>query len=532
MDSNVQKKLQELFLIYTKNLPLKIKKIEEHWLSLLQHWDKKEFLVFHREVHSLCGSSGTYGYVELSKKARQMEICLKRFLNADALTEEMKNTITSYLEELKWVLSIPAPAPISSFESKVESSQKRVFLVEDDEEAVKDLLSELKYAGYEVFHIPSEGWFDALKQATPAAIILNSMLLNEGNVHQVSEYLKAQNITLFCLLPDASLLPRITAVRAGCEAFFEKPIDLFDLIQTLNQKWGARSEPYRILIIDDSESLAEYYALILNEVGMITRVISNPLLLFEGLEVFQPDLLLMDIYMPYCTGLELASVMRKEHRYMRIPIVFLSTEEDRRKQLSAISLGGDDFLTKPVAPQHLISTVRSRAKRAGALNYFMMTDSLTGLLNHSSILERLDVEMMHARQKHLPVSFIMIDIDHFKKINDEYGHPAGDVVLKKLATLLQIRLRSQDIVGRYGGEEFAVILPGTSSDKSSKLCDELRQQFAASLFQAGASEFSVTFSAGVSSCDGSWDSRSLVEKADHALYSAKKQGRNRVIVEN
>ena len=233
--------------------------------------------------------------------------------------------------------------------------------------------------------------------------------------------------------------------------------------------------------------------------------------------------------MPECTGLELAAVLRQEVNHTKIPIIFLSTEEDKNKKLFAISLGGDDFLTKPISAQHLISAVRSRAKRASILNYYMTTDSLTGLLNHSSILKQLNVELLRAKQKDMPLSFIMVDIDQFKIINDTYGHPLGDVVIKKLAELFLTRLRNQDIVGRYGGEEFALILPGATIADSKKICDVLRVQFSKYGFTADDKEFFVTFSAGISCFDGVNDAASIILEADKALYKAKQMGRNRVL---
>jgi diguanylate cyclase (GGDEF)-like protein len=534
MDTKVQKKLQDLFVLYTKNLPDKINKIQVQWQAQRNHYDKVTFHNFHRDVHSLCGSAGTYGYPELSNAARTMEVFLKSLLNADSITPEQQLKITEYLENVKVVAATP-PEKLPAFatETIVHPENKLVYIVEQDRTLVNELSEDLKHAGYRTTYIQDLYTLKmAVNERTPVAIILDTSYLNSEGIEQVLQIQKQQPvpIQLFCIVPNADLQPRLQAIRAGCNAFFQKPVDIFSLTQVLNQKCSIGTESYRILIIDDSESLASYYSLILSQAGMVTETISNPMLLLKVLEDFQPDLLLMDIYMPECTGLELASVLRQESRYTKVPIIFLSTEDDKRKQLSAMSLGGDDFLTKPISPQHLISAVRSRSKRAGALNYFMTTDSLTGLLNHSSILKRLDIELIHARQKNIPLSFVMIDIDHFKKINDTYGHPVGDIVIKKLATLLLVRLRSQDIVGRYGGEEFAVILPGASKEKSSEICNELLKQFSEFTFTADHTDFSVTFSVGISYLYERGDAHSIIEEADKALYKAKQLGRNQVVV--
>ena len=311
--------------------------------------------------------------------------------------------------------------------------------------------------------------------------------------------------------------------------FFQKPVDISYLTRLLSHKYGETTgEPYRILIIDDAPSLADYYSLILTQAGMIARAITNPMELLKEIEAFQPDLILMDIYMPGCTGLELATVLRHEINYTKIPIIFLSTEEDKNKKLFAISLGGDDFLTKPIPPQDLISAVLARSKRASILNYYMTTDSLTGLLNHSSILKELDIELTRAKQKKIPLSFVMIDIDHFKKINDTYGHPVGDIVLKKLAELFLTRLRNQDTIGRYGGEEFVLILPGANLIDSKKICNDLRVNFSKICFKEAGMSFFVTFSAGISFFSGENSAKNIILDADLALYKAKNMGRNQV----
>lgn len=536
MDSKAKQKLQELFTLYAQRLPQKIEHIEHHWCDLLRNWDTNRFKDFHREVHSLGGSAGTYGYDELGKTAKLMDSYLKTLLEQPSLSATHEETITGYLERLKAVLTSTLLKNPPSFkeDSLIPVENRLIYILEQDKELVSELSENLKYAGYEVQDLQDLSVLNVkMTQNAPVALIMDTEYLAQFDAKDVLAMQKQQSepVQLFCIVPNGELMPRIAAVRAGCDAFFQKPVDVFDLTQTLNQKCSITGESYKILIIDDEESLADYYSLILRQAGMITHSITNPMLMLEALETFKPDLLLMDIYMPGCTGLELAAVLRQETRYTKLPIIFFSTEEDRRKQLSALSLGGDDFLTKPIMPAHLISAVRSRSRRANVLNYFMTTDSLTGLLNHSSVLKRLEIEIDYARQRQSSLSCIMVDIDHFKKINDTFGHPVGDVVIKKLATLLSVRLRNQDSVGRYGGEEFVLILPGSIAEHSKERCDNLRAYFSQYQFTVDEVNFFVTFSAGIASFDPeSDDAQTLIEKADKALYQAKQFGRNQVVV--
>lgn len=531
----IHNRLQELFLNYSRNLPNKIEQINQTWQELITRFNSENFIIFHRQVHSLCGSAGTYGYSELSKAARELEIYLKKLLGKTLLSEEEQHIISQLLMNIKDKLELPPSKNLFqlTLETK-EIENKAIYILEQDLSLAQELDEGLTQAGYSAAVVLDLKELQTkVQQNQPIALLVDTyFLMSIRNQKLLVNLIKKQNyfIQLFCIVPNYELLPRLIAVRAGCKAFFQKPVDLFYLIQIINQKCSFTTNiPFRILIVDDSESLGEYYSLILKQAGMIAQAITNPMDIFKHLEKFRPDLILMDIYMPECTGLELSSVLRQENKYNKIPIIFLSTEQDKRKQLTALSIGGDDFLTKPISPAHLISAVRIRSQRAGVLNYYMSTDSLTGLLNHSSFLKRLELELDYAKQKNTPLSLVMIDIDHFKKVNDTYGHPFGDMVIKKLATLLTLRLRNNDIVGRYGGEEFAIVLPGTNAQQSKKVLNELREQFSHEFF-ANTDNFSATFSAGIAQKNADSDINKLVNQADQALYEAKHLGRNQVVI--
>jgi len=238
----------------------------------------------------------------------------------------------------------------------------------------------------------------------------------------------------------------------------------------------------------------------------------------------------MDMYMPGCSGMELAAIIRQQEAFVSIPIVFLSVETDMDKQLAAIRRGGDDFLTKPIRPEHLIASITNRADRTRSMRYLMERDSLTGLLNHTNLKEQLNREVMRATRTGSKICFAMIDVDHFKNVNDHYGHMTGDRVLKGLARLLQERLRATDIIGRYGGEEYAVILLNTSLDNALQIMNEMRDKFSKLTQRAEGKEFTVTFSCGIAGYPEHETAGELNEAADKALYEAKETGRNRVVL--
>jgi len=325
----------------------------------------------------------------------------------------------------------------------------------------------------------------------------------------------------------ASIEQRLEAQRAGCLRFFVRPA-IGQLIRSVEKFYSPQpEEPFKVLIVDDSKSQALFCEKTLKKAGMITEVLTNPLEILTALDNFQPEIIVMDMYMPTCTGTEIAGVIRQQAQFIGVPILFLSGEENLKIQLDAMSQGGDDFLTKPIDPNHLAMTVSNRAQRARVLNNLIAKDSLTGLFNHTYILDKLKQACRQAKDKQQPLSFAMVDIDFFKKINDNYGHPVGDKVILALSLFLKQRLRNSDAIGRYGGEEFAVILPNTTAEQALTVMNNIRQGFNQLEHSADDKDFNVSFSCGICSFNGH-NADFIIEHADQALYEAKKQGRNNV----
>jgi diguanylate cyclase (GGDEF)-like protein len=270
---------------------------------------------------------------------------------------------------------------------------------------------------------------------------------------------------------------------------------------------------------------------VLTQSGIRSSIVSDPEILLEALNDFNPELILMDMYLPGCTGDELAKVIRQTDAFMSVPIVFLSVERDFDRQLSAMFKGGDEFLTKPILPAQLVSVVTTRVERYRELRTLMLHDSLTGLVNHSRLQQQLESESARALRQRRPLSLAMIDIDHFKQVNDRYGHPVGDRVLKNLSRFLRQRLRTSDVVARYGGEEFAVLLSDTDQNTACQVMEALRRDFALIPHETEGENLTVTFSVGIASIPRHASVRELLVAADQALYKAKHAGRNRVVVD-
>ncbi|MFT5083989.1 MAG: diguanylate cyclase (GGDEF)-like protein [Lentisphaeria bacterium] len=222
----------------------------------------------------------------------------------------------------------------------------------------------------------------------------------------------------------------------------------------------------------------------------------------------------------------MAGVIRFHPQYLHIPVVFLSTEAHVDQQLAALRTGGDDFLTKPINDAHLVEAVHIRVLRARRVNELISHDSLTGLLKHSAIREQVALEYGRSPSSKNNFCYAIVDIDNFKQINDIYAHLQGDRVINSLARMLKARVRSGDVLGRYGGEEFGVILLDCEIDDARVLLNELGNDFAAQVFTENGRSYHVTFSAGVAHSSQFDCSDELINAADSALHEAKRQGKN------
>lgn len=540
-----QERMRSLLAAFAQELPQRISEIESLWSKLQADWDTKALQEMHRSVHHLVSNGKTFGYPELSAEARTLEQTLKRMLVETIPADDvLANRILQQVDALKRSSNEPESSPAKNASLAHDDSaflpdtpaSNLIFVVEADIEAAQELALQLRYYGYEVEVFNHLDKFRTAIQQRPHAIILMDIEFPEDEMggilimEQIQKELVCPARVIFISTHD-DMAYRLGAVRAGGVAYFTKPINSSELIDQLDLITASQiQDPFRVLIVDDSPTILSYHATILEQTGMLVKTVAEPLKLLGALNDFNPDLILMDLYMPGCNGVELARVIRQIDGFLSTPIVYLSSENDFNTQAEAMSLCGDDFLVKPIDAAHLVSAVTMRATRARFLRSLMIHDGLTGLLNHTAIKEELAREVIRSSRLNSPLSLAMVDIDFFKKVNDTYGHAAGDRVLKSLARLLKQRLRETDIVGRYGGEEFAVIMNDTDAASAAKVIDEIRTVFSRLLHLSHDKEFSVNFSCGIADLAHFSDAVSLSEAADKALYQAKQRGRNKVVV--
>ncbi|MBN9669769.1 diguanylate cyclase [Roseibium aggregatum] len=321
---------------------------------------------------------------------------------------------------------------------------------------------------------------------------------------------------------------KIEAVRMGAQGLLSRPLNAVEVFSSLEETRKDELPDARVLIVDDDDLTATVYAMALEECGLRVAVLNNPLHAETAIDEFRPDLLIMDIEMPEANGLDVARAIRLDPAHTSLPILFLSAVMKKGLQQKAREIGGDDFIRKPVDIGYLVKMVRMRAARSVELRQIMVRDGLTGLINHVSFKEKLATEINRSARTKAPFSVALIDLDHFKSINDTYGHQTGDKVLQTFATLLKSSLRNVDIIGRYGGEEFGVILLDANPDQAATTMDRIRREFERVNFTHANKRFHVTFSCGLAGSDDGGNCEMLLALADTALYEAKARGRNRI----
>lgn len=296
----------------------------------------------------------------------------------------------------------------------------------------------------------------------------------------------------------------------------------------------------KILIVEDDPSVLEVINDTLVQEGFLTASASSAQEAFNKITEFEPDLVLSDHDMPHMTGLDMLVKLRQNENY--VSMIFISGRIDLKTVCDAFEIGADDYILKPFRSEELIARIKNclRTKEVHVqlqkankkLQEMVDRDFLTGLLNMRTMYERIDFELARTRRYGRQVACVMIDIDHFKTVNDHNDHLFGSYVLSEMGKIIQEYVRRTDYAARYGGDEFLVVLTEVNREGAKIFCERLRKKIESCVFQNENCRVQITISVGCAITGGEdgMDARTLVRQADHVLYEAKEQGRNRVIL--
>jgi len=301
----------------------------------------------------------------------------------------------------------------------------------------------------------------------------------------------------------------------------------------------------RILIAEDDAVSRRLLQAMLVKWGYEVQVTRNGTEALQALQAEDaPGLAVLDWMMPEMDGIEVCRHIRQRSASPYIYVIMLTTRNRREDIIEGMDAGADDYVIKPFDAHELQVRVRAGVRildlqaallaAQEELRIQAAKDSLTGLWNHAVIVGTLQRELERAQREGKPLGVIMADLDHYKRVNDTYGHVAGDLVLCEVANRIRSTVRPYDAVGRYGGEEFLIVAPGCDSGEAFRLGERIRETISGQVFSISDGLLSVTMSLGTAACDEgrSCDASALIRAADTALYQAKAEGRNRVMPAN
>ncbi len=538
--------LQTDYVVHLKTLLLEVVQLKNALAKDVA--EPEPVTALYRLIHNLCGSGSTFGFPAITQTGQRILAQLKPLMDKDvslwaavlgspAFSHDLEMFERACHQAIMSDAQAASRAPTLQASTSPSEERRAVCIYCPPGCEAQDIDEQLRYFGYAVEICEDLPDFTkAIVKQKPDVLIVYSELSGSD----VAELSALQGVVgtsssspqLIVISRNDAFEARLGAVRLGAQGYFTAPVDVLQVIDKIEQlvTHYTVAPSYHVLIVDDDEMLMKFYTHALERGGIITTSVSSPKEALEVIAEQSVDLILIDFLMPGCNGRELATIIRQHEKYVSMPIIFMSGRDDVESLLINTGLGIDDYLIKPITGDQLVSVVRSRARRSGELQALMARDSFTGLLNHGHFMDMLAMELGQVNRYKTHGAYALIDIDHFKQINDTYGHIAGDHVIKGLSRMLQQRLRRSDIIGRCGGEEFGIIMPDCDMANASLILESMRLQFADLSFKMDQHDIHVTFSAGLTTLEGHEDVDSLHKAVDGALYEAKHRGRNRLML--
>jgi two-component system cell cycle response regulator len=445
----------------------------------------------------------------------------------------------------------------------------RILVVDDIEANVRLLEAKLSAEYYEVITASDGPTALAMAASERPDIILLDVMMPGMDGFQVCRRLKddveTRHVPVVLVTALDGRSDRVAGLEAGADDFLTKPIDdvmlmarvrsltrLKAVIDELRQReasgrrigviagGSARTggSGGRILIIDDHERQAQrvFAELAIEHRPFIESDADKALIAARG----PVDLVIVNTSARNFDGLRVAAQLRSDAATRNLPVLAIVDPDERARLVKALEIGVNDILGKPIDPGELAARARTQIRRKRYTDYLRnnldqslelaVTDQLTGLNNRRYMSGRLDALVKRAAHGGEPTSVLLVDIDHFKKINDGYGHAVGDEVLREFAARLASNVRAADLPVRYGGEEFVVVMPETRTEDAQRIAERLRMHAAGSPFRVNGGADLLTVTIGVATSIGAEDTpAALLKRADQAVYEAKSKGRNQVI---
>jgi diguanylate cyclase (GGDEF)-like protein len=487
-----------------------------------------------QEAHKLAGSVGSFGFKEGSRLALEIE---RSFRTGSTLGQAQALSLSETAAALRRELESRPADQAAEPSVSMGDSRPVLLVVESDKELAAQLVEEA--CSREIRAEMANDLSAArglLERCWPDVVLLDLSLPQDARDSlQLLEELAARDpaVPTLILTWHDSLIDRVEVARRGGSGFLQKPLPPSEVLDAVMQLLNRMSDlESKVLVVDDDPLILAALQALLEPKRIRVITLDEPLRFWETFERTSPDLLILDVEMPHLNGLELCQVIRNDPRWYGIPILFLTMHTDAETVQRVFAAGADDFVGKPIVCAELLTRIGNRLEHARLYRTFVETDPLTGVANRRKSTASLNQLLRMAGRFHQPFTFSMLDLDNFKRINDTYGHAMGDQVLRRLGKILLKTFRAEDVVARWGGEEFVVGMFGMPQQDAVQRITGLLEAFRQEPFSTPLGiEFYVTFSAGVAQYpEDGVELQSLYRAADEALYHAKKCGRNRIHV--
>jgi diguanylate cyclase (GGDEF)-like protein len=523
---------QALIERYARKLPMRLDELADKLAALRARPGDPELREQARAAaHTLRGTAGSFGFPRVSEQIGRIDDAVRRAGPHERIDLDALDRAVNAAQEL--VRNAPGPS-----QAEVESWKARLLYLDPDPEACErvqeigrrrliDVLiaSSLQDAQRRLGGEEVDGALVELpggEQDDDAAELARALRAIPGNA----------SLPLAFVSADEATPSRVRAANAGAALFLGKPLSGAGLDEAASHLAAIRraSEP-RVLILDDDDAFATCAASSLGQGGVVVRTLTDPDDLLGLLESTDPEALLLDVRMPGIDGLDICRMLRTTSRWQDLPILMITADTRAETRLAAYGAGCDDVLLKPVLADELRLRVKLRVERRRLLQARAERDPLTDLPLRRWFIDRLRARLSEAHRRGLPISLVLLDLDHFKEINDRYGHLAGDRALARLGHLLAARFRSEDLRARWGGEEFIAAFPGERAETAATLARNLLHELEHARIESDdGAPFTVSFSAGIAEFprDGA-SMEALLRAVDRRLYAAKAAGRSRVI---
>lgn len=484
-------------------------------------------------AHRLHGTAGTYGFDRVSTLAAEVESALLAQLAPGAAPGPVPSTAALERAAAEAAEASAAPGTGSEPVPAVEASG-RVLAVGLPAAFASGVAALASAAGIDLEVAPD--WSEALRHAVcdpPEVAVLGPEGATRDQVLAVARELGAGGCTSVVLVGGGEgIEARVAAMRAGVSLTLGEGVEPDAVVANARELVKARlAERAGVLVVDDDPAFASHVCAILRAHGFRPEALTDPLGLLDRLHATRPGALLLDVAMPGVGGVDLCRMLRGMPEWQDLPILLVTAQADAATRLACYEAGADDHVAKPVLERELVARIGVRIERQRLLRERSDRDALTGVASRRAFLDALEARLSQSDRHGRKMSVVVLDLDHFKRVNDEHGHLVGDRVLSSLGGLLSRRLRREDLRCRWGGEEFALALAEADGEVAAAVVDHLLREFREIGFEGADGErFTATFSAGVASSPGDGVTiRSLFDVADRRCYAAKRSGRARVV---